>query len=153
MTQEKKISDQADDINELYLLFLLKGDTYAVRVGSVKHIIRYGDVSSVPGGLETAIGIAEVRGESILIFDTSRLLGEGHSTYGDDNFIMLCESSEGHSFGLAVDEMKGVIHLTNNQLSFPEGADQAGTYLTGTANTPQGILVIINVDKIGRNNF
>jgi chemotaxis signal transduction protein len=94
------------------------------------------------------IGISEVRGNTIPIMNTAALLGMGDKQFTEDNFIMLSDK-EGKSIGFAVDKMSGNINIDNNKKNMPDGMAENSSYITGTVNTDDGIVVIVDLIKMG----
>ncbi len=137
-----------DSENNLHIMFDVGGDRFAAPIGSINHILRYGGISPIPGSSKNMIGISEVRGNTIPIMNTAALLGMGDKQFTEDNFIMLSDK-EGKSIGFAVDKMSGNINIDNNKKNMPDGMAENSSYITGTVNTDDGIVVIVDLIKMG----
>lgn len=149
MLDHSTISATTTTDKGLFLVFKVNDSEYASIVSDIKHIIRYEEVTEVPGGIKGALGIREVRGGSVPIYDTSYLMGLGARNYGKENFIMLCELDNGNNFGLAVDKMSGSEYIDSTEIVLPAGLEEKKDgYVNGTYNTQNGMLVVIDLDKL-----
>ncbi len=55
--------------------FALAGERYAIETRHVREIIRAGEVTPIPGTPEFLLGVINLRGELLTVFDLRRLLG------------------------------------------------------------------------------
>jgi purine-binding chemotaxis protein CheW len=119
-----------------------------VRVGSelyalpVTHVLEVGEMralTAAPGASRATLGICNLRGDVLAVFDLAAVLGLPHSEAPQR---MLVAERAGTRAGLAVDEVTDVAEL-------PEGGQEADSELLSSAALIDGALVgVIDVDRL-----
>lgn len=136
-----------------YLTFLLSNEEFAVDVLSVKEIIEYGDVTSVPGTPSHVRGVINLRGSVVPVVDLAIKLGREPSELTRRSCIVIVET------GSAVDRVvTGVVADAVNQVSefAPEDIEPPpafGTgvrlqYLDGIAKNGAAFVLVLNMDSV-----
>jgi len=114
-------------------------ELYALPVESVLEIAEVGRLTPVPGARPGTLGLQNLRGSALPIFDLARLLGVSGSE-GPERVVIV--DHEGCHAGLAVDEACDVGGL-------PEGdAETDSELLAGAALTDGGLVGIIDVGRL-----
>jgi len=83
-------------------------ELYALPVGNVLEIAKLGELSPVPGTAETVLGVRNVHGSVLPVFDLALLFGV--SGDGQPSTLVVAED-RGRRAGLAIDEVTDVGEL------------------------------------------
>lgn len=103
-----------------YLIFVLEGENYALRLDTLKEIIKCREITEVPGVPPHISGIISLRGNIIPIVDIKRILSiSGEESVDMDRNRMVLVEVEGKVFGFKVDEVKGVKRIPFSKLEPP----------------------------------
>jgi purine-binding chemotaxis protein CheW len=136
-----------------YLTFLLASEEYAVDVLSVKEIIEYGDVTTVPGTPVHVRGVINLRGSVVPVVDLAVKLGREESPLSRRSCIVIVETGlEGERVvtGVVADAVNQVIEFSPDDI---EPAPAFGTgvrlhYLDGIAKTGGSFVLVLNMDSV-----
>jgi purine-binding chemotaxis protein CheW len=131
---------RADQVLEV-VTFTLAREHYAVEAGYVREIVRARDVTPVPGASNLVLGVMNLRGEVLAVFDLRPLFGLlAHAP--DEVTHVIVIGRERAELGLAADAVHEVASVPNDALS-DVTATVAGTgqdLLRGV--TPDALIVI-----------
>lgn len=97
-----------------YLTFLAAEEMYAVNTLSVREIIEYNQVISVPMMPEFLRGVINLRGSVVPVVDLKARFGKGTTVLGSRTCIVILEAAkEGESqvLGVVVDSVSEVIEI------------------------------------------
>jgi purine-binding chemotaxis protein CheW len=84
------------------------GEQFAFPVSSVREIARVGEISPVPGAGAALLGVRNLRGQVLPVFDLAALLGA--ATAGPPSRVLVVDEG-GVSAGLAIGEVTDVSEL------------------------------------------
>jgi purine-binding chemotaxis protein CheW len=108
---------QAADRLEL-LVFSLSGETYALETRSVRKVARFADFTAVPGASPFLLGVTNLRGEILPVFDLRRLAGIAPKGLTDlSRLLVLGEDRE--ELGLLADEVREVKRMRREEILDP----------------------------------
>ncbi len=139
---------------EEFLAFVLEGETYAVPIGAVREILRVGDVTEVPRAQPNLMGLINVRGEMLPLYDVKvrlRLAAAPPEVRGPADVsraarLLLLKAPEGDA-GILVDGVAGVVKL---RLSRLEEAPQLGLErnpIAGLGRQDGQLFILLDVDE------
>jgi purine-binding chemotaxis protein CheW len=116
-------SDPAAETAEpLHLIgFRLAGTTYAVRVESVREIVRMRPITPVPRVAEAVRGVISLRGEMVQVIDLRRRLGLPAEEPTRASRIVVVHRADGRVAGLLVDEVREVLRIPADAMLPPSG--------------------------------
>jgi purine-binding chemotaxis protein CheW len=113
-------------------------ELYALPVEAVREIAELGHVTPVPGARAETIGLQNLRGSALPVYDLAAVLG---IPSGDAQRIAVVEA-QGCRAGLAVDEACDVGEL-------PDADEEAhSSLLLGAALTDHGLIGILDLDRL-----
>lgn len=119
---------EADEASLDLLLFTLAAETYAVETRFVREVARFGEFASVPHAPEALIGVTNLRGEVMPVFDLRPLLGVPKNRLTDLARAIVLER-EGDVFAVLADEALDVERLPRSAVlppsALPPGVEQA----------------------------
>jgi chemotaxis signal transduction protein len=115
------------------------GEQYALPVEHVREVVELGELTPVPGALESLLGLRNLSGEIIPAFDLARILRierDGHRSEIDRSKIgqrrLLVTECNGQRAAFAVDEVINVGPLAGTRQASESQPLLAGTVLDGT---------------------
>lgn len=144
---EKAESDTAAELQ--FVCFRVANEQYGVDIQRVREIT-HTDGLTVPGdGPDYIAGECDWRGVKVSVVDLCRRLGHPPVEYDLRSRILILErGTETH--GLLVEDLVGVIRITQNAISPPDDATaSAGSqYLTGVFHHDDEQIMLLNIDAI-----
>ena len=121
--------------------FVLAGERYAIESRFVREVARLTRFTPVPGTPDFVLGITNLRGEILALFDLRHLLGivtEGVTDLG--RIVVLGEHRR--EFGLLADAASEILYLSGASLA-QTATPWARAYLRGVG--PDGLVVLSGV--------
>lgn len=116
-TQEKtKRAGQEEIIYHQWATFKVNKELYGIDVMQVKEVLRYTDITPVPGTESYILGIINLRGNVATVIDTRRLFRMPTGTIDEDTRIIMVEFNEQEVVGLVVDSVDEVINIPQNDV-------------------------------------
>ncbi len=142
--------DESDNIEEKkisYLRFSLHEEHFAVPLLSVKEVIAMPEVTSVPNTPKYFMGIMNLRGQIISIFDLRTKLNIKNE-YNHETTVIICEMKP-YCVGIVVNSVDSVLNLKASEIKDkPEIKSQHSTeYITGVVNIANEIILLVDLLK------
>jgi purine-binding chemotaxis protein CheW len=123
----------------VYVRLRVGGEQFALPVDSVREIARLGAIAPVPGAGDVLLGVRNLRGQVLPVFDLSALLGVAAGAR--PKRIVVAEQG-GHRAGFAIDEVTDVAAL-------PEPAPEpVAEFLSGTSLTDGEAVGVVDVVRL-----
>jgi purine-binding chemotaxis protein CheW len=140
------------DYNQIQLVaFQLGDEEYAVPVQNVESIIRRTRPTKVPGAPSHCLGVINLRGKVISVFDLRRRFGLGASVADDDGRILVI-NHQGMNTGVLVDGVSEVLSLDGSALrSSPVGGGEQSV-ISGLCRVEERLLIILDLGTVLRND-
>jgi len=128
--------------------FYLGEKRYGANVHQVFEAIRMVEITEVPDSPNFVAGIINLRGKVIPVIDLRKRFRIPSTSYTLSNIILAGEI-EGKTVGLVVDSVSSVLRIPYSSIDVldEEISDTLGT-IEGIAKLPDGLLLILNLDKI-----
>jgi chemotaxis signal transduction protein len=126
-------------VNAVHVRVRLGGESYAVCVEHVIEVADLGTMSPVPGANRSVLGIRNLRGEVLPVFDLSSVLG----IKGDSLPQCLLVTEHGSlRAGFAIDEVTDVGTLP------PVTEETQSKLLSGAALAGSGLIGVIDIERL-----
>ncbi|MFW1676388.1 chemotaxis protein CheW [Pontibacter sp. JAM-7] len=141
----KKSSKQEDVIYHQWATFKVDNELYGVDVIQVKEVLRYSEITPVPGADSYILGIINLRGNVVTVIDTRRLFGLMSNEPDDDTRVIVVEYNENEVVGLVVDNVDEVINIPQKSVDRAPnlaGDESTKKFVQGVCYH-QGILTIL----------
>ena len=123
----------------LYVRVRVGAETYALSVEHVLEVSDLGEVAAVPGAPASALGVRNLRGQVLPVFDLASVLGL--SSQSPPARLLVAEGPE-HVVGLAIDDVTDVGPL-------PTERQEADSELLSGSTLEDGVLVgVIDVPRL-----
>lgn len=121
------------------LLLRIGDDTYAVPMQTAREVVAAPVVTKLPTAPASVLGVCNVRGEIIPVFDTGVLLGvRSMSTFGA---VAVIETALGPA-GLAMSDIGASVEL-GEQVAATETPGTAGAHVLGS-----GLAVLVDTEAL-----
>lgn len=152
-----EIADTIEAVEELpeeFLAFELTTETYAVPIGAVREILKVPQITSVPRVAEHVLGVMNVRGEMLPVYDLKHRLHledvprrvTGPSDVARENRVVLLKDAEGDA-GILVDRVKGVVRLALSKLEPAPSLGTEGHAVAGIGRKDGELFILLDVDE------
>jgi len=136
-----------------YLTFLLREECFGISIDTVREIIEYPQLTTVPLMPEFVKGVINLRGDIVPVIDLSIRLGRCALELKNRTCIIILEIPfEGQLvvIGAAVDSVNAVLEINKDQIEPPPsfGARLKAHFIKGVANIEQNFVVLLYGDKV-----
>ncbi len=137
-----------------WLGFSLKGQRYAVSLGSVREVIRPSDITPVPGAPEDVLGIVNLRGQIVPVLDGRRRFGlEGGVDEGaEDSRRVIVFDDNGSVVGMRIDVIGDMLSFDADDVAPPPPgrAERRDDPVSGVITRDDGFIALVDVQKLCR---
>lgn len=142
--QEEDVSQQLE-----LLSFRLAREVYAVRLTSIKQIIKLTPITTVPRAPGYVLGIISLRGTIIPVFDLRRRLALPQAEATRKSRIVVVSAGR-FTVGLIVDEVEQVARIPAEGLEPPPSvlAGVEAEFIEGIGRTADKMIILLALDKI-----
>jgi purine-binding chemotaxis protein CheW len=123
------------------VVFSLGAEEYALPIEAVHEIIRYTEPRSVASSVGWIRGVISLRGKIVPVYDLAARLGHGSGVQGDDQKIVIVETSTDRA-GVVVDDVQEVLTIDPEQLELVPSAD--GGSIEAIAKVDDRLIVLLN---------
>jgi purine-binding chemotaxis protein CheW len=143
-----------DETPEEFLAFVLESETYAVPIGAVREILKVTDVTEIPRAQKNIIGLINVRGEMLPLYDVKVRLRLAATTpvvrtgkdVGRGARILLLKDLEGDA-GILVDRVEGVVKLQLSRLEEAPGLGIDRNAIAGLGRRDGQMFILLDVEQ------
>lgn len=142
-----------DVIYQQYLTFGLRDECYGISIGSVKEIIEYGNVTSVPLMPDFVKGVLNLRGDVVPVIDLSLRFGKfATDIHGRSCIVILEVEFEGKLviIGVVVDSVREVVEIKPDDIEPPPsfGAKIRAQFIQGVVNIDGQFVILLHGDRV-----
>jgi purine-binding chemotaxis protein CheW len=138
-----RVPTEAPDAAEVLevVSFSLANERYAIETGHIREVIRFTDFTPVPGAPDFLVGLVNLRGEILAVFDLRKLFGIVDMGVTDLSRVIVL-GGERAEFGVLADTVYEVMTLRTSEVFEPPGsvAGVGREYLRGV--TKEGLIVL-----------
>lgn len=129
--------------------FRIGDETFGVRIGSVREIVRVPEITNVPNAQETIEGVINLRGKIIPVVDLRKRFGQVEITADKKNRILVVEL-ENKLVGLIVNSASEVLKIPPSQIESPGSvfADGESSYVTGVGKLKGRLIILLDISKL-----
>ncbi|MCB2226397.1 MAG: chemotaxis protein CheW [Desulfarculaceae bacterium] len=128
-----------------YLVFDLGPETYAVEVGMVREIFTLPPITALPLSPAHVLGVMNLRGAVVPVFDLRRLLGLPHDQSAEP--VVVLARLEGKLQGVVVDMVREVVAVPEETMQ--EAPDMAGPvgreHLRGLVEHDSRLVILVDL--------
>jgi purine-binding chemotaxis protein CheW len=127
-----------------FLQFQVGPSAFGLPVSRVVEIIRVVAFAPVPSASPNLLGMVNVRGRVIPVFDLCRALGLGERPLTLRMYIVITEAA-GEAFGVLVDDVNDVVTFDDDSFQASRALAGAGSYAAATARKGDLLLTILDL--------
>ncbi len=137
-----------------YLTFLLGGEMFAIDILTIKEIIEFGNLTTVPMMPDFVRGVINVRGAVLPVIDLSSRFSRKPSEVTRRSCIVIIEttaqSEDKQDVGVLVDSVSAVMEIPASEIEPPPGfgARIRVDFISGMAKVNGKFVIVLNVDKV-----
>jgi chemotaxis signal transduction protein len=126
-------------MNRVHVRLRIGRERYAVPIENVLEVAELGSLSALPGAGAAVLGVRNLRGQVLPVFDLARVLAIGGGTVPPR--VVVAEH-DGRLAGLAVDEVTDVVALAC------EAEQTEAEYLSGAILEDGQLVGILDVERL-----
>jgi purine-binding chemotaxis protein CheW len=129
--------------------FRIGEETFGVRIGSVREIVRVPEITTVPNARETIEGVINLRGKIIPVVDLRKRFGQIEIVSDKKNRILVVEL-ENKLVGLIVNSASEVLKIPPSEIESPGSvfAEGESSYVTGVGKLKGRLIILLDISKL-----
>lgn len=129
--------------------FRIGNETFGVRIGSVREIVRVPEITAVPSAPETVEGVINLRGKIIPVMDLRKRFGQADIQPDKKNRILVVEL-ENKLVGLIVNAASEVLKISPSDIEPPGNvfAEGESSYVTGVGKLKGRLIILLDIAKL-----
>ncbi len=131
--------------------FRIGNETYGVRIGSVREIVRVPEITSVPNAPDAIEGVINLRGKIIPVMDLRKRFGIEVVQPDKKNRILVVEL-ENKLLGLIVSSASEVLKIPPSEIATPSTvfAEGESSYVTGVGKLKGRLIILLDIARLLR---
>ncbi len=131
--------------------FRIGNETYGVRIGSVREIVRVPEITSVPSAPDLVEGVINLRGKIIPVMDLRKRFGTAAPQPDKKNRILVVEL-ESKLVGLIVSSASEVLKIPPSEIESPGSvfAEGESNYVTGVGKLKGRLIILLDIARLLR---
>jgi purine-binding chemotaxis protein CheW len=123
------------------VVFRLGSETCALEARFVREVVRLGDCTPLPGAPSFVVGVVNLRGEVLVVFDLRAYFATGERPAADHGCILVLGEDRAE-FGVLADEARDIAVLTPEAILEPPGSIPAAARECVRGVTRDALLVL-----------
>lgn len=134
---------------EKYVSFILGKETYAVSASTVNEVLRYTEITPVPGAPQAIMGIINLRGNVVTVLSARTMFGLPPAEIAEQSRIVIVDIAD-YSVGILVDRVVEVVDLDTRAMenSPNSGNESASQFMQGVYNREQELYILVNFARL-----
>lgn len=149
--ERKRKSQQEEIVYNQWATFRVDNERYGVDVMRVKEVLRFSDITPVPGADRSILGILNLRGNVVTVIDTRTLFNLSRAESDDSTRVIVVELNEHEVIGLVVDSVDEVINLPQNQVDRAPSViteESARRFVLGVCYYNKALIILLDLPKM-----
>src|ERR1700724_1095574 len=129
--------------------FRIGNETFGVRIGSVREIVRVPEITAVPSAPETVEGVINLRGKIIPVMDLRKRFGQTEIHPDKKNRLLVVELAN-KLIGLIVNEASEMLKIPPSEIEAPGNvfAEVEAGYVTGVGKLKGRLIILLDISKL-----
>ncbi|MGB7845454.1 MAG: chemotaxis protein CheW [Candidatus Acidiferrum sp.] len=131
--------------------FHIGTETYGVRIGSVREIVRVPEITTVPNAPDLIEGVINLRGKIIPVMDLRKRFGSSAVQPDKKNRILVVEL-DNRLLGLIVSSASEVLKIPPSDIEPPGSvfAEGESSYVTGVGKLKGRLIILLDIARLLR---
>lgn len=148
LAMDSSKSDEPMDMIK-HVSFELSNEVYALNAAKVNEVLRYTEITPVPGSAHFILGIINLRGNVVTVIDARTVFGLPTLEQTQNSRIIVVEI-EDFVLGILVDRVAEVIDLNRNlvEIAPATSQDPSSRFITGVYNTDDLLMILVDFSKV-----
>jgi len=148
MTHDASPVDEPLDMIK-YVSFELAGEVYALNAARVYEVLRYTEITHVPGAASFILGIINLRGNVVTVIDARSVFGLPSASHSQQSRIIVVEI-EDFVLGILVDRVAEVIDLSQTAIETAPatGQDDSSRFIQGVYNEGEQMIILVDFSRL-----
>ena len=134
------------NISSHFVIFQLNEQQYALHLGAVERVVPVVDITPLPKAPESVIGVVNVRGRIIPVFNIRRRFRLPERELDLSDQLIIAHTAR-RTVALVADSVTGVLELREGDVLTTETILIGLEYVEGVAKLADGMLLIHNLDR------
>jgi len=153
-TPKKSVKSRAvqeEIIFNQWATFKVNDELFAIDVMQVKEVLRYSEITPVPGSSSYIRGIINLRGNVVTVLDTRVLFSLKAREPDDDTRIIVVEYNEQEVVGMVVDSADEVVNIPQDNMErAPSIAseDSDRKFVQGVSYYENNLVILLDLAKM-----
>ena len=141
--------ENIDDKEIQWVTFHIDNEVYGITVMQVMEVLRYVDLTPVPGAPDYVLGIINLRGNVVTVIDTRKRFSLPSKEIDDMTRIVIIEA-EGQVLGMLVDCVAEVVYLRESEIEMAPnvGNEESSRFIQGVHSNGDSLLILVDVNKL-----
>ncbi|MGB2130514.1 MAG: chemotaxis protein CheW, partial [Marinobacterium sp.] len=150
-SDQTRRSQHEEVVYHQWATFRVDDELYGIDVMQVKEVLRFSEITPVPGADNSILGIINLRGNVVTVIDTRQMFGLPLVPYDDDTRVIVVEFNEQEVIGLVVDSVDEVINLPHNDVDRApsvSGDDSTKRFVQGVCYHNDILIILLDLTKM-----
>jgi purine-binding chemotaxis protein CheW len=132
-----------------FVVFKLNNEEYGIEITSVEEILKYQEITNIPQADEYILGIINLRGKVIPIYNLKKKFYGENSNITDDTRIVVI-SYQDMSIGMIVDSVSEVLRISEENIDLTNTffSDKKNNSIVGIGKLEKRLLMIIDIKEL-----
>jgi purine-binding chemotaxis protein CheW len=140
------VVDPSQEKQTQLVLFALDEQRFALALSSIERAVRVVDVTPLPKAPSTVLGIVNVRGDVVPVYDLRRRFGLAERDINLADQLIIARTSR-QKVALLVDSVNGVLEVSEEAIASAEKILPEMEYVRGVVKLPDGLVLIHDLDR------
>lgn len=139
----------SDDPVLQWVTFRLDDESYGINVMQVQEVLRYTEITPVPGAPSYVLGIINLRGNVVTVIDTRQRFGLDPAPITDNTRIVIIEVDR-QVVGILADSVAEVVYLRQSEIETAPnvGNEESAKFIQGVCNKGGELLILVDLEKM-----
>lgn len=132
-----------------FVVFKLNNEEYGIEITSVEEILKYQDITNIPQADEYILGVINLRGKVIPIYNLKKKFYGENSYISEDTRIVVI-SHQDMSVGMIVDSVSEVLRISEDNIDLTNTffSDKKNNSIVGIGKLDKRLLMIIDIKEL-----
>lgn len=132
-----------------FITFSTGGQNFCLEITQIREIRRWTPVTALPHTPGDVLGVMNLRGAVIPIFDLAARFGLGHTKANERNVVIVA-AVEGTIFGLLVESVSEILSVDKGQIQETPDikSDATRNAILGVISVEETMVRVVNLDAV-----
>jgi purine-binding chemotaxis protein CheW len=144
--------DDAEDMSAhliKHVSFTLGEETYAINAARVNEVLRYTEITPVPGAPSFILGIINLRGNVVTVINGRGVFGLSNQAVSEQSRIIVVDI-EDFALGIVVDRVSAIVDLNAQEIETPPatGDETSARFIQGVYNQEDELMILVDFTRV-----